>query len=39
MNNSEYVGKLDTQNKEDIIAMEEALKAKYENNNSNKPTD
>lgn len=39
MNNLELVGKLDTKNKADIEAMEDALKAKYENRNSNKPTE
>lgn len=39
MNNSDYIGNLDTNNKDDIVAMEDALKAKYENKNSNKPTE
>ena len=37
MNNSKFVGKLDTKNKDDIAAMEEVLKAKYDNKNSKKP--
>ena len=39
MNNSEFVGKLDTKDKEDIVAMEDALKAKYENKVYNKAAD
>ena len=39
MSNSKIVGKLDTKRKEDIAAIEQALKAKYESRkNSVKPS-